>query len=66
MRLTADTTTCVASGQCAMLAPETFGQRADDGTVILLNSEPPADQRDTARQAALICPSGAIQIVEPD
>jgi ferredoxin len=66
MRLTADTTACVASGQCAMLAPDTFGQREDDGTVILLNDEPSADQLDAARNAVLVCPSGAIQLVTTD
>jgi ferredoxin len=49
-----------------MLAPEIFGQREDDGTVVLLNSEPWPDQRDAARQAALVCPSGAIRVVATD
>jgi len=66
VRLIADTATCVASGQCAMLAPEIFGQREDDGTVVLLNSEPSPDQRDAARQATLVCPSGAIRVVATD
>jgi ferredoxin len=66
MKVTADPDTCLASGQCAMLAPETFSQRDDDGTVVVLNDRPPANQRDIVRQAALTCPSGAIRLLEPD
>ena len=64
MKITADTDTCLASGQCAMLAPDTFSQ-TDDGTVVVLNDQPPADQHDVVRQAVLTCPSGAIRLTEP-
>lgn len=64
MKVRADTTTCVASGQCALLAPDTFDQRDDDGIVVVLNDEPSPEQRETVRQAVLSCPSGALWLVE--
>jgi ferredoxin len=65
MKIAADTTLCVASGQCAMLAPDTFTQRDDDGTVVVVNDNPPADQHDRVQHAVLTCPSGALQLIEP-
>lgn len=55
----------MASGQCALLAPDTFDQRDDDGTVLLRDEEPPPAHHDVVRQAVLTCPSGALRIVEP-
>ena len=65
MRVSADIHICVASGQCAMLAPDTFTQREEDGIVSVLDEQPPLDQHDRVRQAAASCPSGAIQLAEP-
>ena len=65
MRVLADTSVCVASGQCALLAPETFDQRDDNGIVVVRNDQPSPEHEDTARQAVLTCPSGALRIVEP-
>lgn len=64
MKVQADTGVCIASGQCAMLVPDVFDQRDDDGIVVLLAELPPAERRDAVRQAVLICPSGALTIVE--
>jgi ferredoxin len=62
MKVTVDTGRCVASGQCALLAPDIFDQRDDDGTVALLNDRPPAEHHDTVHHAELVCPSGAITV----
>jgi ferredoxin len=64
MKVTADTEICIASGQCAMLAPRIFDQRDDDGRVVVLDEQPPDGEHDLARQAELTCPSGAIRILE--
>lgn len=64
MKVSADTSVCVASGQCALLAPDTFDQRDDDGIVVVRNDEPPLAHHDVVRQAVLTCPSGALSIVE--
>lgn len=64
MKVTVDTGRCVASGQCALLAPDTFDQRDDDGVVSLRNDNPPADQHDLVHHAELACPSGAITVLD--
>ncbi|HEX4721200.1 MAG TPA: ferredoxin [Pseudonocardiaceae bacterium] len=64
MKINADTAVCVASGQCALLVPAVFDQRDDDGIVVVRNEEPPPEQHDAVRQAVLICPSGALRLVE--
>lgn len=62
MRVSVDTDSCVASGQCVLLAPETFDQNEDDGTVVLVAEEPPAGEQDAVRQAELTCPAAAIRL----
>jgi ferredoxin len=65
VQVTADTSVCVASGQCALLAPRTFSQRDEDGIVLVLDAEPPPADHDAVRHAVLTCPSGALHLVEP-
>ncbi|WP_410672883.1 ferredoxin [Amycolatopsis sp. cmx-4-68] len=62
MQITVDTGSCVASGQCVLLAPGTFDQDEDDGTVVLLAPEPPEGEREAVRQAELTCPAAAIRL----
>ncbi|MEU4574095.1 ferredoxin [Nonomuraea sp. ATR24] len=62
MEIKADTTVCIGAGMCALTAPQVFDQSEDDGTVMLLKPEPPADQEDAVRRAVTLCPSGAIAI----
>lgn len=45
-----------------MAADQVFDQRDEDGVVVLLQAEPPADQEHAVRQAVLVCPTGAISI----
>jgi ferredoxin len=47
-----------------MTDPTLFDQDEDDGLVILLQPEPPADREAAAKDAAMICPSQAIWIEE--
>ena len=62
MAITVDTTSCVSSGQCVLLAPRTFDQDEEDGTVVLLTDEPAAGEEDAVRQAELGCPAAAIRV----
>jgi ferredoxin len=62
MRLAADRSVCVGAGQCVLSAPGNFDQSETDGTVVLL-SETPVDEA-AAREAAQLCPSGAISLSE--
>ncbi|GFG81485.1 hypothetical protein MPRG_47610 [Mycobacterium paragordonae] len=47
-----------------MNAPEVFDQRDEDGVVVLLNPNPPAEQAEATRKAAAFCPALAIHIEE--
>jgi ferredoxin len=64
MRVTVDQDKCVASGQCVLAAERIFDQRDEDGIVILLDAEPPAEEHDDVRQAAMVCPALAIELSE--
>ncbi len=45
-----------------MHAPEVFDQRDDDGVVLVLDENPPADQAESVRKAEAACPASAIHI----
>ncbi|MFI8993160.1 ferredoxin [Streptomyces sp. NPDC053542] len=62
MNITLDTDKCCAAGQCVLVAPEVFDQRDEDGIVVLLDAQPPAEQHAAVREAAAICPAAAIQV----
>ncbi|MEV6648317.1 ferredoxin [Amycolatopsis sp. NPDC051371] len=62
MKITADTDSCVSSGQCVLLAPGTFDQDEELGTVVLLSGEPADGEEDAVRQAELTCPAAAIRL----
>ena len=64
MKVFVDRDKCVASGQCVLAADDVFDQQEDDGTVALLDAEPPADRADDVRQAADSCPAQAIRVEE--
>ncbi|MFI6231182.1 ferredoxin [Micromonospora echinospora] len=64
MRVEFDETRCVAAGQCAMVAPDVFDQREDDGVAIVLVTEPGPEHFDEVREAAAVCPAAAIHLVE--
>jgi ferredoxin len=61
MRVTADRRICVGAGMCVLTAPEIFDQD-DDGIVLVLRPAPEEDEEDAAREAAHLCPSGAVRI----
>ncbi|AWS45016.1 ferredoxin [Streptosporangium sp. 'caverna'] len=60
MKIKADTEICIGAGMCVLTAPEVFDQSEDDGTVVLLDSDPPAAQEAAVRRAVQLCPSGAL------
>ncbi|MEU6573448.1 ferredoxin [Streptomyces sp. NPDC046805] len=64
MKITIDEGKCCAGGQCVLAAPEVFDQRDEDGIVVLLDAEPPAEQHAAAREAAQLCPAAAILVQE--
>lgn len=64
MKVSINQDKCVASGQCVTAAVEVFDQRDEDGIVVLLEENPPAELADDVRQAAVLCPALAIDIQE--
>jgi ferredoxin len=64
MKVTVDQNICASSGNCVMNAPEVFDQRDDDGVVVLLDENPPAEHAEGTRRAAAACPALAIHIEE--
>ena len=64
MKITVDQDKCVSSGHCVLNATDFFDQRDDDGVVVLLNDNPPADRVVNVRNAAAACPAMAIEIEE--
>lgn len=64
MKVVVDEDKCVAAGQCVAAAMEVFDQRDEDGIVVLLNPNPPAELADDVRNAAAMCPALAIRVEE--
>ncbi|OPC79524.1 ferredoxin-1 [Embleya scabrispora] len=63
MRVSGDRNVCVGAGLCALTAPELFDQD-DDGLVTVLTPHPEPRAHRAARQAADLCPSGAVRVTE--
>jgi ferredoxin len=64
VRVTIDQDKCIASGLCVMAAEEVFDQRDEDGVVLLLNANPPAELAEDIREAVTLCPARAITVDE--
>lgn len=64
MKITIDEDKCVAAGQCVLAAAAVFDQRDEDGVVVLLDENPPAELADDVRQAAAACPASAITVTD--
>ncbi len=64
MKIITDRDKCIGAGQCVLVAPEIFDQTEDDGTVIVLQEDPPAESHNAIRQAAGVCPGMAIEVDE--
>ena len=62
MRVTADRTVCMGAGNCSYAAPGVFDQDDDEGLVIVLAADVPADAEQSVQYAQRSCPSGAIAI----
>jgi ferredoxin len=64
MRIAVDRETCCGSGNCVMTAPAVFDQDDALGLVVLLDPQPPQSEHAAVREAAHLCPSGAIDLEE--
>ncbi|MFD9702437.1 ferredoxin [Lentzea sp. NPDC059081] len=57
-----DEARCMAIGNCVLSAPAVFDQSEEEGTVVLLDATPPADEHDRVREAASLCPASVISL----
>jgi ferredoxin len=64
MKINVDMDKCVGGGQCVLAAPDVFDQRDEDGLVVVLNPNPPAQLAADVREAARLCPALAITVEE--
>ncbi|MEU8175055.1 (4Fe-4S)-binding protein [Microbispora hainanensis] len=64
MKIKADTGRCIGAGMCVLTLPRVFDQSEDDGTVVVLDAEPPADLESGVKRAVQLCPSGALSVEE--
>ena len=55
---------CCGAGHCVLIVPQVFDQDEHDGTVILLQDNPPAVLHQLVREAARVCPTKAIEVTE--
>lgn len=63
-RLRADVGRCLGSGQCVLIAPDTFAQRPSDGTVVVLAPEPSPERLADVTESVAQCPVGALTLIE--
>ena len=63
MRVVVDFDVCASTGSCMQVCPEVFEVRSD-GYLYILMEEPPKALHDKVREAADVCPSGAISLEE--
>ncbi|MFE9326393.1 ferredoxin [Nocardia sp. NPDC052278] len=66
MELRVDRERCIGAGMCVLTAPGVFDQDAADGRVVPLDLTPAPEWEAAVREAAEVCPSGAISIVSRD
>ncbi|MGI8685857.1 MAG: ferredoxin [Acidimicrobiales bacterium] len=61
MRVAVDRERCQGNGVCARKAPQVF-ELATDGSLLLLQDQPPAELHRSVRDAAWRCPTQAITV----
>lgn len=62
MRVVVDLSRCQGYANCVGVAPEIFDLDAETGQAVVLQEDPPADQREPALQAEAGCPVQAIVV----
>ena len=59
MKVVADRDICIGAGMCVMTTDAVFDQD-NEGIVVVLTAEIPADEEKRVRNAVGLCPSGAL------
>jgi ferredoxin len=63
VKVVVDFDVCASTGSCMQVCPEVFEVRSD-GYLYILQEEPAAELHDKVREAADLCPTGAISLEE--
>jgi len=63
MKVKVDFDMCASTGGCMQVCPEVFEVRSD-GYLYILHEEPAAELHDKVREAAELCPTAAIELVD--
>jgi ferredoxin len=63
MKIAADRDVCIGAGLCVGTSETVFDQD-DDGIVLVLVEVPEGADADAAREAASLCPSGALRVID--
>jgi ferredoxin len=66
VRVIASTHKCIASGSCVLACPQVFGQRDEDGVVLILHEHLSLDLLNQVRQAVDLCPSLVFRIEDEE
>ncbi|WP_280475366.1 ferredoxin [Nocardia asiatica] len=66
MKLRVDRERCISAGMCVLTAPDVFDQDTEDGRVVPLDLAPAPEREAAVREAAQVCPSGAITVISGD
>ena len=61
MKVSVDFDVCASTGTCTQVCPEVFEVRTD-GYLYVLQEEPGEELADKVREAADMCPTGAITV----
>ncbi len=63
MKVSVNFDACASTGACMQVCPEVFEVRGD-GYLYILQEEPAPEVQDRVREAADMCPTGAISVAE--
>lgn len=63
MRVSANSSSCVVSSLCVYRVPEVFDQD-EEGRVVVVDTNPPAELHEDVRRAARGCPTKSIHLAD--
>jgi ferredoxin len=64
VEVTVDYELCASTGGCMQICPEVFEVRSDGFLYLLIEGELPEHLQSSATEAADLCPTGAITLVD--
>lgn len=62
MRVSANSETCAVSSLCVYRVPQVFDQDKEEGTVVVIDPQPPAELHEAVLSAERACPTRSIRV----